>query len=136
MSGFYGPFATGMVCQWGNAYPSGHLVPSPFLRLACTQIVEKRFLEHVTRLFTLNTLRYLLDFALGMSSLSLLYISLILPIFINKVIIFNINENMIWKTHIIGNINIQKWYFIAFYNLKLTVISYFSLRKHLYKIYI
>ena len=29
----------------GNAYPSGHLVPSPFLELACAPIVETRFLE-------------------------------------------------------------------------------------------
>ena len=29
----------------GNAYPSGHLVPSLFLGLACTPIVETRFLE-------------------------------------------------------------------------------------------
>ena len=29
----------------GNAYPSGHLVPSPFLGLACVSIVETRFLE-------------------------------------------------------------------------------------------
>ena len=29
----------------GNAYPSGHLVPSPFLGLACAPIFETRFLE-------------------------------------------------------------------------------------------
>ena len=29
----------------GNAYPSGHQVPSPFLELACAPIVETRFLE-------------------------------------------------------------------------------------------
>ena len=29
----------------GNAYPSGHLVPSPIVRLACAPIVETRFLE-------------------------------------------------------------------------------------------
>ena len=29
----------------GNAYPSGHLVPSPFMGLACAPIVETRFLE-------------------------------------------------------------------------------------------
>ena len=29
----------------GNAYPSGHLVPSPIVGLACDPIVETRFLE-------------------------------------------------------------------------------------------
>ena len=29
----------------GNAYSSGHIVPSPFLGLACDPIVETRFLE-------------------------------------------------------------------------------------------
>ena len=29
----------------GNAYPSGHLVPSPFLGLACAPIFETTFLE-------------------------------------------------------------------------------------------
>ena len=29
----------------GNAFPSGHLVPSPILGLACRPIVETRFLE-------------------------------------------------------------------------------------------
>ena len=29
----------------GNAYPSGHLVPSPIVGLACVPIVETRFLE-------------------------------------------------------------------------------------------
>ena len=29
----------------GNAYPSGHLVPSPTVGLACARIVETRFLE-------------------------------------------------------------------------------------------
>ena len=29
----------------GKAYPSGHMVPSPFLGLACVPIVETRFLE-------------------------------------------------------------------------------------------
>ena len=29
----------------GNAYPSGHLIPSPFLGLACSPIVATRFLE-------------------------------------------------------------------------------------------
>ena len=28
-----------------NAYPSGHLVPSPIVGLACAPIVETRFLE-------------------------------------------------------------------------------------------
>ena len=44
---------------------------------------------------------------------------------------------MIWKPHIIGNINCQKWYFVAICNLKLTVIAYFSFTKitKLYKIY-
>ena len=29
----------------GNAYPSGHLVPSPIVGLACAPIVETRFLK-------------------------------------------------------------------------------------------
>ena len=29
----------------GNAYPSGHLVPFPIVRLACAPIVETKFLE-------------------------------------------------------------------------------------------
>ena len=29
----------------GNAYPTGHLVPSPIVGLACAPIVENRFLE-------------------------------------------------------------------------------------------
>ena len=29
----------------GNAYPSGHLVPSPIVGLACAPIVETRFLQ-------------------------------------------------------------------------------------------
>ena len=33
-----------------NAYPSGHLVPSPILGLACAPIVEDRFLELATSL--------------------------------------------------------------------------------------
>ena len=35
---FYSSFA-------GNAYPSGHLVPSPIVGLACAPIVETRFFE-------------------------------------------------------------------------------------------
>ena len=45
-------------------------------------------------------------------------------------------KNMIYKTYIIGNINRQKWYYVAFCNLTLTVIDYFSLPQKLYKIYI
>ena len=51
----------------GNAYPSGHLIPSPFLGLACTPIVQTQIplTCHVfTRLFTSNTPWFLLDFAL------------------------------------------------------------------------
>ena len=49
----------------GNAYPSGHLVPSPIVGLACAPIVETRFLELAmsSRLFTSNTPWYFLDFA-------------------------------------------------------------------------
>ena len=35
----------------GNAYPSGHLVPSPIVGLACAPIVETRFLELAMSLF-------------------------------------------------------------------------------------
>ena len=51
----------------GNAYHSGHLVQSPFWGLAYAPIVETRFPVLVvvhSRLFTLNTPRYFLDFAL------------------------------------------------------------------------
>ena len=34
----------------GSAYPSGHMVPSPIVGLACAQIVETRFLELVMSL--------------------------------------------------------------------------------------
>ena len=50
----------------GNAYPSGHLVPSPILGLANAPIVWDQILRtcHVfTRLFTSNTPWYFLDFA-------------------------------------------------------------------------
>ena len=45
ISGFHGAFATGVASQQGNAYPSGHLVPSPILGLANAPIVETLFLE-------------------------------------------------------------------------------------------
>ena len=52
-----------------NAYPSGHLVPSPMVGLACAPIVETRFLELVMSL---------LDFSpripLGTFSILLLFI--------------------------------------------------------------
>ena len=35
----------------GSAYPSGHLVPSPIVGLACAPIVETRFLELAMSLF-------------------------------------------------------------------------------------
>ena len=45
-------------------------------------------------------------------------------------------KNMVWKTHNIGNINRQKWYFVAFCNLKLTVIfSLFLITQTMYNIY-
>ena len=39
-TGFDGAFATGVACQQGNDYPSGHLVPSFFFGLAHSPIVE------------------------------------------------------------------------------------------------
>ena len=50
----------------GNVYPSGHLVPSLFWRLACATIVEISFsnLPCFFLLFISNILRYFLDFAL------------------------------------------------------------------------
>ena len=48
------PLIGGM--QAGNAYPSGHLVPSPFFGLACALMVKTGF-------FTLNNPRYFLDIA-------------------------------------------------------------------------
>ena len=47
----------------GNAYPSVHLVPSPFLGLVCAPIA--RTCQVFTRFFTLNTPWYFLDFAFG-----------------------------------------------------------------------
>ena len=49
-----------------NAYPSGRLVPSPFLGLACAPIVETRLLELAMSLLDFspwNTSWYFLDFA-------------------------------------------------------------------------
>ena len=45
MSGFIGAFATDVAIQQGTLTLFGHLVPSPFLKLACAPIVETRFLE-------------------------------------------------------------------------------------------
>ena len=42
---FPGSICNGCGMPAGNSYPSGHLVPSPFLGLACAPIVETRFLE-------------------------------------------------------------------------------------------
>ena len=39
------PWSNGCGMPAGNAYPSGHLVPSPIVRLACAPNVETRFLE-------------------------------------------------------------------------------------------
>ena len=38
----------------GNAYPSGHLVPSPIVGLACAPIVETRFLEFAMSLLDVS----------------------------------------------------------------------------------
>ena len=48
----------------GNVYPSGHLVPSPIVGLACAPIVETRFLELAMSLldFHLEDPWYFLDF--------------------------------------------------------------------------
>ena len=42
----------------GNAYPSGHLVPSPIVGLACAPIVETRFLELAMSLLDFFHLEY------------------------------------------------------------------------------
>ena len=55
MSGFHEAFATGVACQQGNAYPSGHLVPSPIVGLACAPIVETTFLEIAMSLLDFST---------------------------------------------------------------------------------
>ena len=49
----------------GNAYPSGHLVPSPILAIVETNSSN---LPCFTRLFTSNTPWYFLDFALKRDS--------------------------------------------------------------------
>ena len=43
--GFRWSICNGCGMPAGNAYPSGHLVPSPIVGLACAPIVETRFLE-------------------------------------------------------------------------------------------
>ena len=45
ISGFPWIISNGCGMPAGNAYPSGHLVPSPNLGLACAPIVETRFLD-------------------------------------------------------------------------------------------
>ena len=47
-----------------SAYTSGHLLPCPFVGLACTPLVDQisRICCVLTRLFTLNTPRYFLEF--------------------------------------------------------------------------
>ena len=42
----------------GNAYPSGHLVPSPIVGLACAPIVEAKFLELAMSLHSTFHLEY------------------------------------------------------------------------------
>ena len=49
-----------------NAYPSGHLVPSPIVGLACAQIVENLPCLYLT--FTSNTPWYFLDFEYKISA--------------------------------------------------------------------
>ena len=46
----------------GNAYPSGHLVPSPHFGLACAPIVETRFLELAMSLLNFSPQIYLSKF--------------------------------------------------------------------------
>ena len=65
MSGFHGAFATGGMPA-GNAYPSGHLVPSPHCGTCmCSNCWDQipRTCHVFTRLFTSNTPWYFLDFA-------------------------------------------------------------------------
>ena len=50
MSGFHGAFCNRCGMPAGNAYPSGHLVSSSIVGLACAPIVETRFLELATSL--------------------------------------------------------------------------------------
>ena len=53
----------------GNAYPSGHLVPSPFFETClCSNCLDQipRTCHVFTRLFTLNTPWYFLDFAIDL----------------------------------------------------------------------
>ena len=64
ISGFHGAFATGVASQQGNAYPSGHLVPSPlFGTCLCSNCWDQitRTCHVFTRLFTSNTPWYFLD---------------------------------------------------------------------------
>ena len=59
----------------GNAYPSGHLVPSPIVGLACAPIVENRFLELAMSLLDfsprmpLGTFSILIDFGFPIDNL-------------------------------------------------------------------
>ena len=51
MGGFHGAIAAGVVCQQGTLTIQGHLVPSPFLELACAPIIETRLLKLAMSLF-------------------------------------------------------------------------------------
>ena len=49
--GYKYPHRPGMINRImpaGNAHPSGHLVPSPIVGLACAAIIETRFLDQVS----------------------------------------------------------------------------------------
>ena len=48
----------------GNAYPSGHLVPSPIVGLACAPIVETRFIELAMSLLDFSPLIPLGNFSI------------------------------------------------------------------------
>ena len=54
----------------GNAYLSGHLVPSPIVGLACAPIVETRFLELAMSLLDFFPW-YFIDFAIYIVVISL-----------------------------------------------------------------
>ena len=77
MSGFHEAFANGCDMPAGNAYPSGHLVPSPILGLANAPIVETKFLE-----LAMSLLDFSPRIPLGTFSI-LLMLQLLRPVFPN-----------------------------------------------------
>ena len=61
----------------GNAYPSGHLVPSHIVGLACAPIVDTRFLELAMSLLDFSPRIPLGTFSILLLSLEMLFLTLL-----------------------------------------------------------